>query len=266
MDLKDLVARGGLKPDDLVWHQGMAAWSPASLVKGLFPEEMLRTTGGPPNVPPSMTPVAAANSAPAPIQATVVEPEPEPELAPAPPAADPTSGISRFLPSFGGSGVDPQSDGLSRREQATMRERPLGATMTACFSVLLAIIAAISYAGAILMMSGVNTGMVLGTQRAAMPSLPTEQAGTALKALLLLMWLLVKFVAMGAVAYGLFSRQDWAYITTLIVHFVSICAGVVTLILIGSWAGVLAEVPELVGSIAVLAYFMMPGMQDRLQE
>jgi hypothetical protein len=35
--LKQLATAGELKPEDLVWCDGMANWSPASTVKGLFP-------------------------------------------------------------------------------------------------------------------------------------------------------------------------------------------------------------------------------------
>ena len=31
------IAEGRVKPDDLVWHEGMAEWAPASAVPGLFP-------------------------------------------------------------------------------------------------------------------------------------------------------------------------------------------------------------------------------------
>jgi len=34
--LRQLAASGQLKPDDLVWKEGMASWAPASSVKGLF--------------------------------------------------------------------------------------------------------------------------------------------------------------------------------------------------------------------------------------
>jgi hypothetical protein len=38
--LKQLATSGELKPDDLVWCDGMANWSPASTVKGLFAAEV----------------------------------------------------------------------------------------------------------------------------------------------------------------------------------------------------------------------------------
>ncbi len=38
VQLKELALSGDLKPDDLVWCDGMANWAPASTVKGLFAE------------------------------------------------------------------------------------------------------------------------------------------------------------------------------------------------------------------------------------
>ena len=37
-DLKQLAASGELKPDDLIWKDGLEDWKPASQLKGLFPE------------------------------------------------------------------------------------------------------------------------------------------------------------------------------------------------------------------------------------
>jgi uncharacterized RDD family membrane protein YckC len=36
--LKQLAARGGLQPHDLVWRDGLSNWVPAARVKGLFPD------------------------------------------------------------------------------------------------------------------------------------------------------------------------------------------------------------------------------------
>ena len=35
--LKQLAEQGLLKPDDLVWQEGMSEWKPAGVIKGLFP-------------------------------------------------------------------------------------------------------------------------------------------------------------------------------------------------------------------------------------
>jgi hypothetical protein len=35
--LRELAARGGLQPSDLVWTEGMSTWAPASASRGLFP-------------------------------------------------------------------------------------------------------------------------------------------------------------------------------------------------------------------------------------
>src|SRR5437879_4477910 len=43
--LRELAAAGRLRPDDLVWQDGMPDWTPASRVPGLIP------TGGPPPIP-----------------------------------------------------------------------------------------------------------------------------------------------------------------------------------------------------------------------
>ena len=39
LELKRLAAAGELRPDDLVWREGMAEWTPARNVRGLFEEE-----------------------------------------------------------------------------------------------------------------------------------------------------------------------------------------------------------------------------------
>lgn len=39
--LKELAASGQIEPSDLVWREGMAEWTPASGLKGLFPEAEL---------------------------------------------------------------------------------------------------------------------------------------------------------------------------------------------------------------------------------
>jgi hypothetical protein len=39
VQLKQIATSGQLKPDDLVWQEGMANWAPAASVKGLFPEK-----------------------------------------------------------------------------------------------------------------------------------------------------------------------------------------------------------------------------------
>ena len=39
VELKRLANAGQLKPDDLIWREGMAEWSPAKNVRGLFDEE-----------------------------------------------------------------------------------------------------------------------------------------------------------------------------------------------------------------------------------
>jgi hypothetical protein len=45
VELKRLATAGEIKPDDLVWREGMAEWSPAKNVRGLFDEE--GRAGGP---------------------------------------------------------------------------------------------------------------------------------------------------------------------------------------------------------------------------
>ncbi len=56
--LKRLAVAGSLKPTDMVWREGMQEWTPASRVKGLFPEAAMSTV--PPPVPPSVNAVADA--------------------------------------------------------------------------------------------------------------------------------------------------------------------------------------------------------------
>jgi hypothetical protein len=55
--LKELARHGGLSPTDMVWHEGMIEWIPASKVRGLFPEGIA--------VPPPMPPEAASAAVPA---------------------------------------------------------------------------------------------------------------------------------------------------------------------------------------------------------
>lgn len=50
-ELKALADRGGLKPTDHVWKEGLAEWIPASKIKGLFPP-------APPPIPPPPPPDA----------------------------------------------------------------------------------------------------------------------------------------------------------------------------------------------------------------
>lgn len=57
-ELKQLVSTGELVPADLVWNEGMAAWTPISKVRGLLPGER---SGGPPPLP------AKRDKAPAPL-------------------------------------------------------------------------------------------------------------------------------------------------------------------------------------------------------
>jgi hypothetical protein len=51
--LQQLAASGQLKPGDLVWTQGMAAWQPASQVAGVF-----AAGSAPPQLPPMAVPYA----------------------------------------------------------------------------------------------------------------------------------------------------------------------------------------------------------------
>lgn len=37
-ELKELASQGTLKPDDLLWKEGLTEWTPAKKLKGLFPE------------------------------------------------------------------------------------------------------------------------------------------------------------------------------------------------------------------------------------
>jgi hypothetical protein len=61
-DLKRLADSGVLKPADLVWKEGLAAWVAASSIKGLFPQ----TEKPAPPPPPPEPPVARPAAAPAP--------------------------------------------------------------------------------------------------------------------------------------------------------------------------------------------------------
>jgi hypothetical protein len=53
-EIKQLAASGQLQPGDMVWKQGMAAWSPASSVEGLLAGAPgASSPGAPPSVPAS---------------------------------------------------------------------------------------------------------------------------------------------------------------------------------------------------------------------
>ena len=59
-DLKRLADSGVLKPADLIWKEGLAAWVAASSIKGLFPQ-----AASPPPPPPPEPPVARPAAPPA---------------------------------------------------------------------------------------------------------------------------------------------------------------------------------------------------------
>ncbi len=63
--LKQLAASGQIQSSDLLWKQGMAAWSPANTVEGLF-----GAAGGPAPLPPGAAP-GAPGIPPQPAQAGV---------------------------------------------------------------------------------------------------------------------------------------------------------------------------------------------------
>jgi hypothetical protein len=49
--LRELAARGGLQPSDLVWTEGMSTWAPASASRGLFPSSSTAPQSAPRDVP-----------------------------------------------------------------------------------------------------------------------------------------------------------------------------------------------------------------------
>lgn len=58
--LRQLAASNHLQITDLVWREGMGEWSPASKVKGLFPENVVAST--PPPLPAAASAVSALPS------------------------------------------------------------------------------------------------------------------------------------------------------------------------------------------------------------
>ena len=86
-DLKRLADSGVIKPADLIWKEGLAAWVAASSIKGLFPQ-----AASPPPPPPPEPPVARPAAPPA-APATGLHPQ---RLAVAIAAA--VGGIATFLP------------------------------------------------------------------------------------------------------------------------------------------------------------------------
>lgn len=59
--LKGLASNGQIAVTDLVWREGMPEWTPASRVKGLFPESV--AAASPPPLPQSAAIVASAPEA-----------------------------------------------------------------------------------------------------------------------------------------------------------------------------------------------------------
>jgi hypothetical protein len=59
-DLRRLADSGVIKPSDLVWKEGLAAWGAASSIKGLFPQPVAPP---PPKVPAARPALAPAPSA-----------------------------------------------------------------------------------------------------------------------------------------------------------------------------------------------------------
>lgn len=86
-DLKRLADSGVLKPADLIWKEGLAAWVAASSIKGLFPQ-----AASPPPPPPPEPPVARPAAPPA-APVTGLHPQ---RLAVAIAAA--VGGVATFLP------------------------------------------------------------------------------------------------------------------------------------------------------------------------
>ncbi|MBU4272000.1 MAG: DUF4339 domain-containing protein [Planctomycetes bacterium] len=62
VDLKQLAAAGQLRPDDLVWREGMTEWSAARNVRGLFEESAAPAPAGSP--PEAVAPTPAVSAAP----------------------------------------------------------------------------------------------------------------------------------------------------------------------------------------------------------
>jgi hypothetical protein len=49
--LRELASKGGLRPSDLVWTEGMSTWAPANATRGLFPSAAGSSTPAPADVP-----------------------------------------------------------------------------------------------------------------------------------------------------------------------------------------------------------------------
>ena len=82
-ELKKLAERGELKPDDLVWKEGMAEWVAVSQVKGLTPPDTAATVAAAAPAVASPRPTAPA--------AAVAAPEPAPDVVDDEPATYSTS-------------------------------------------------------------------------------------------------------------------------------------------------------------------------------
>ena len=101
--LRQLAAKGQLKPTDMIWREGLPNWVPAGNVKGLFPPQTqtpattvppaaaaraAKPVAIPPPPPPprpATPPQAAPPPPPAPVAARLVEPGTPPQATPPPP-------------------------------------------------------------------------------------------------------------------------------------------------------------------------------------
>lgn len=89
VELKQLVDAGKVRPDDLVWQEGMKQWAAAKTVKGLFPKGAPAAAAPPIATPPMATPptaqqpaAAPSGVAPIPLTAAAAAPIAAPAAAP----------------------------------------------------------------------------------------------------------------------------------------------------------------------------------------
>jgi hypothetical protein len=109
-ELRRLAGAGQLRPDDLVWHEGLTEWSAARNVRGLFEEEN-KSAGE-----SSTGPAAGSVAQDSPSTAAIAAPQPVAAVTTAPPAgAVAAPPVRHFL--------DGLLDGLRRRFDAARIEK-----------------------------------------------------------------------------------------------------------------------------------------------
>jgi hypothetical protein len=96
LQLKQLAVSGQLKPEDLVWKEGMPSWAPARSIRGLFDGTKPASSDPPSNPPSASTKISKIGKPSERPKTEIPEPAPEP-VPPAPKPIPPAAGLHPFL-------------------------------------------------------------------------------------------------------------------------------------------------------------------------